>query len=148
MAAGCTFPASALPALTERLTQHVADALPPEELRPTLPMDAILDPSHVTLALCEALQALEPFGQGNPEPRFLLSGLRFTSLKRVGREFAHMQGTIGSLKCVGFHLGPIFERIPQEVDIACRIGIDTWNGEARPQLIVEDIREHVSVLAT
>ena len=71
----------------------------------------------------------------------MLPGVRFTSLKRVGRDFAHLQGTVGPLKAVGFSLGTVFERIPSQVDIACRIGIDTWNGNNRPQIVVEDVRE-------
>jgi single-stranded-DNA-specific exonuclease len=145
MAAGCTFPVEAFDELASRLTERAAASLTPEQLRPTLSIDAMLDPSHVTLPLCETLSNLEPFGQGNPEPRFLLPHVRFTTLKRIGKEFAHVQGTIGDLKCVGFRLGSYYEKMPDTVDIACRIGIDTWNGNRRPQIIIEDVREAIPV---
>jgi len=147
MAAGCTFLSSSLPELRERLNTRASSLLTPEELVPQLPIDAVLDPAAVTLLLCESLTELEPFGQGNPEPRFLLPGVCFATLKRIGKDFAHLQGSIGPLKAVGFRLSPIFERIPQTCDVACRIGIDTWNGNRRPQIFLEDIRPAVPVAA-
>ncbi len=143
-AAGCTFPHTALPELQERLNAHAESLLTPQDLVPRLSIDGILDPADVTLELCNALQTLEPFGQGNPEPRFLLPGVRFSTLKRIGREFAHLQGSIGHLKAVGFRLSSIFEKIPTHCDVACRIGIDTWNGNNRPQIFIEDVRPAVS----
>ncbi len=152
MAAGCTFLSSSLPELRERLNTRASSILTPEELVPQLPIDAVLDPAAITLLLCESLTDLEPFGQGNPEPRFLLPGVRFATLKRIGKDFAHLQGTLnlskgGPLKAVGFRLSPIFERIPQTCDVACRIGIDTWNGNRRPQVFIEDVREAMQTSA-
>jgi len=112
---------------------------------PGLRIDAVIGPSGVSLPLCEALSTLEPFGQGNPEPRFLLHGIRFTTLKRVGSDFAHLQGSIGPLKAVGFGLSHLFEKIPSACDIAGRGGIDTWNGRNQPQIFIEDVREAVPI---
>ncbi|MDD4319163.1 MAG: DHH family phosphoesterase [Candidatus Peribacteraceae bacterium] len=141
-AAGCTFATASFDDLRDRLNAHAARTLSVDTLRPVLPVDGLLDAAQVTLPLIESMRTLEPFGQGNPEPRFVLPGVRFSSLKRVGAAFAHIQGTVGPLKVIGFQLGTLFERIPVgPVDIACRLSVDTWNGNMRPQLLVEDVRE-------
>ncbi len=139
-AAGCTFHLSQFPQLADRLQAHAQERLTQERLIPTLAIDGILDPTHISLSLCTALNQLEPFGEGNREPRFLLPAVQLSALKRVGREFAHLQGTTNSLKLVGFGLGSVFERIPAVVDVVCRLSIDAWNGTQKPQLIVEDLR--------
>ena len=146
-AAGCTFPFASLPELTGRLQEHAASALSPADLLPQMRIDGILDAGGITLPLCQALGGLEPFGQGNPEPRFLLPAVGFSTLKRVGRNFTHLQGTVGTLKAVGFGLSPLFEKIPSTCDVACRIGVDSWNGNRRPQIFIEDVREAMPVAA-
>ncbi|MFA6039562.1 MAG: DHH family phosphoesterase [Candidatus Peribacteraceae bacterium] len=147
-AAGCTFPLAALPELTARLQERASSALTPAQLLPQLRIDGIVDARNVSLELCHALGSLEPFGQGNPEPRFLLPAVGFSTLKRVGKDFMHLQGTLGlpqggNLKAVGFGLSPLFEKIPATCDVACRIGVDSWNGSRRPQIFIEDVREAV-----
>lgn len=142
LAAGCTFSVAALRDLQARLSERVTATLPAAFLRPTLAVDGILPLSAVSLPLCRTLAALEPFGQGNPEPRFLLPEVRLGGVRPVGRDGAHLQATAGSLKLVGFGLGRFASQIPFLCDIACRIGIDTWNGNERPQIYLEDIRVH------
>lgn len=49
-----------------------------------LPFDAWVQPSDLTLELTEALQRLEPFGEGNPEPVFGLSNISFSDIRPIG----------------------------------------------------------------
>ena len=144
-AAGCTFLLSEFPQLSARLNAHARERLTPERLCPILAIDGVLDPDRISLSLCAALSSLEPFGEGNKDPRFLLPGVQFSALKRVGRDFSHLQGMIHSFKLVGFGLGSFFERMPQIADVACRLSIDAWNGTQKAQLIVEDVRAASSV---
>ncbi len=46
--------------------------------------DAWIEPKDITLELYEALQRLEPFGEGNPEPVFGLRNVAFTDVKPIG----------------------------------------------------------------
>ena len=146
-AAGCTFRASVFEDLATRLDAHARSLLSSEDLVPTLAIDGVLDPDHISLSLCNTIGALEPFGEGNREPRFLIPSVQLSALRRVGREFMHLQGAIGKHKMVGFQFGALFERIPATVDVACRLSIDSWNNREQPQIILEDVRvpEAVSV---
>ncbi|MDD4628029.1 MAG: DHH family phosphoesterase [Candidatus Peribacteraceae bacterium] len=138
-AAGCTFALKNLEELKHRLTEDVAAHVNPVDLRPALEIDAILSPNDISLSFCEQLRHLEPFGQGNPEPFFLLKNIRLEQPRRVGKEGAHLQGRIAGFKVIGFRLGHLAEEATHPLDVICKLSIDTWNGNRAPQLIVEDV---------
>ena len=50
-----------------------------------VPFDGWLEPAALTLDLCEEIQRLEPFGEGNPEPVFGLRGVTFKSVEATGQ---------------------------------------------------------------
>jgi len=137
-AAGCTFTLKNLEELQRRLTEDVAAHTNPEDLRPALEIDAILNPNDISISFCEQLRHLEPFGQGNPEPFFLLKNIRLEQPRRVGKEGAHLQGRIAGFKVIGFRLGHLSDDAARPLDVVCKLSIDTWNGNRAPQLIIED----------
>ena len=139
-AAGCTFPESNLAGIIRRLSADAAARTAPDVLLPTLTADGILSVQDITLSFCEQLKHLEPFGQGNCEPLFLLPNVRVEQTRRVGNEGAHLQGRIAGLKTIGWRLGHLIENAAAPLDIICKIGIDMWNGRRAPQIVIEDMR--------
>ncbi len=139
-AAGCTFNEEHLPEVVRRLTDDVAAHTINEDLLPTLTVDALLNVRDVTLSLCEQMKHLEPFGQGNPEPLFLLHNVSLENSRRVGKEGAHLQTRIAGTKAIGWRLGHLCEHIDRPLDVVCKLGIDTWNDRHAPQIIIEDLR--------
>lgn len=139
-AAGATFQLEQYLTLTEALENDTTQRMPATDLIPTLAIDAILPASAVTQNFYHALTSLEPFGQGNPEPLFLIENVMLQHVRRVGSDGKHLQGTIGSCKVIGFGLGHLASHAPQQLDVVCRVGIDTWNGKVTPQLFLTDIR--------
>jgi single-stranded-DNA-specific exonuclease len=147
-AAGCTFPLSALPLLTRMLTEDIASRVGPDELVPTLTVDGVLDPVHVSLPLCRSLAELGPFGHSNGEPLLLLQGVTLRGVRCVGGDGQHLQAMLGTSKVIGFHLGAHAGLAASPMDLLCRVGIDTWNGRMSSQLSIADIRPaHAEVLA-
>lgn len=142
-AAGATFALENYIALTQAIEHDARSMLPREALVPALGIDAELPASAVTHGFCSALSALEPFGQGNPEPLFLIRDVRLQNARRVGGEGRHLQAQLDGCKLIGFGLGGLEEDTHQPLDIVCRAGIDTWNGIARPQLFLVDMRPAV-----
>ena len=53
-------------------------------------LDAWLEPSDITLDFAEAVQRMEPFGEGNPEPLFGLRGVQFSEVRPIGAEGRHL----------------------------------------------------------
>ncbi len=138
-AAGCSFTLEALDALRSRLTEDVTARVKQHLLTPEIIIDAALDPRDITIDFCEKLKLLEPFGQQNAEPLFLLRGVALQNTRSCGTDGAHLQARISGTKCIGFHLGTV--EIPHgNIDAVVRVGIDTWNGQKQPQLFIEDLR--------
>ncbi|MBR4476892.1 MAG: DHH family phosphoesterase [Kiritimatiellae bacterium] len=53
-------------------------------------LDAWVEPSDLTLEFAEAVQRLEPFGEGNPEPLFGLRGVSLSEVRQVGDKGRHL----------------------------------------------------------
>jgi single-stranded-DNA-specific exonuclease len=137
-AGGCRFSRSSMEAFHIRLQEDVLRHADVSQLLPTLTVDAFLTPQAMTQELCNQLSTLEPFGQGNPEPRFLLQSVALDDSRIVGREQTHLQCRIGGRKAIGFGLGHID---PSGLfDAVCRVGMDTWQGMTQPQLFLDDVR--------
>ncbi len=147
MAAGCTFDREKFAELRDFLANDARMHVPEEATVPLLGVDAVLDPAHVCEALCAGLEALEPFGQGNAEPRFLLRNVMLTDLRTVGAEKKHLQAKLGNTSIIGFGHGHLVMHLRRPVDIACRIGTNTWKGIRRLQIMLDDARVSVEAMA-
>lgn len=143
-AAGATFALEHYEALTDAIERDAAANLPPHELTPALAIDAEVPATAITRDFCAALSTLGPFGQGNPEPVFLLREVRLLNARRVGADGRHLQAQLGGCKLIGFGLGSHVDDTTRPLDIACRVGLDSWNGRVTPQLFLVDLR-HAAV---
>ncbi|WP_440959843.1 single-stranded-DNA-specific exonuclease RecJ [Oceanicaulis sp. LC35] len=94
MACGLTIDASRIGELSDFLTARLKDEWAGAEEARTYFVDAVVSPSAVSFEFCEALSAAEPYGMGNPEPRFAFSSLRRTYAQRVGTD--HVRFTFES----------------------------------------------------
>lgn len=139
-AAGCTFLMEHWGTICARFEKDIRSRVAPHSLTPYVEIDARITADAVSLPFIESLEALEPFGQGNPEPRFLLSDVKAEQLRRVGSDGNHLQARIAGHKAVGFRMGSLFDQLSGPLDIVCRVGLDTWNGKRGVQLFVEDAR--------
>ena len=67
----------------------------PEEVRSAMPIDAWVEPEDLTLELAEKVAAMEPFGEGNPEPVFALRGVPLVELRPMRNNPKHLQVLVG-----------------------------------------------------
>lgn len=139
-AAGCSFHPANLPTIREALSKDVSLHVSPADLIPTLPVDATLAPGMLSIPFVRSLSALEPFGQGNPEPQFLIENVRLSSVRTVGQHGKHLQAFAAGHKLIAFGHGNLIDRTQGPIDLLCRLGIDTWNGRGQTQLMVQDMR--------
>lgn len=143
-AAGCTFAASDADALRLALNAVlIGRGISSATLFPTLEIDGELHHRFVGMPLARSLMSLAPFGSGNEEPTFLLSRQTLTDLRTVGSDNTHLQAKINGISAVGFRLGSCITQFNTDtsVDVACRIGINNWNGRENVQLVIEDLRK-------
>lgn len=146
MAAGFRLPAAGFEDFRAALAERLAPEIAAAGETATFDVDGVVGPAgarHVALAL----DRLAPYGQGNPEPRFAMAGLR---LKRVDVvKDAHlrlrMEGPDGSrisgmaFRAVDRPLGRfLLEAMGGVAHVAGRIEVDAWQGRDDARLIVED----------
>ena len=114
-------------------------------------VDAEMDATGATLDLVERMSVLEPFGQGNPEPTFVLHGgmLRFATVMGNG---SHVRGALttsrgNQLSFVGFNLAgtPVGDFLLDDANTNTKIAVlgklkkNEYNGRVTPQFFLEDI---------
>ncbi|MBR5111256.1 MAG: single-stranded-DNA-specific exonuclease RecJ [Clostridia bacterium] len=90
-AAGLTLKRDRLDAFSQRLSDAVAEQTGGKPVIPEIRCDAELSLRDVTEETVKWLQNLEPFGMGNPAPRFLCADAQALSLRRVGAEGKHLK---------------------------------------------------------
>jgi hypothetical protein len=72
-----------VPELRAHLDQYARLRLTPADFEPVLDLDAEINLDQVTPELFQALERLEPFGQGNPEPIFAASRVRLMAPPKI-----------------------------------------------------------------
>jgi len=69
-AAGLTMEAARVAEFRARINAHADEVLEPDQLRPRLRIDGALNLRHITPDFVDGLNAIAPFGCGNPRPVF------------------------------------------------------------------------------
>lgn len=83
MAAGLEIDRTELPRLVEVLVREANTRLDTEALIPEITVDARATLAELTRPTLVELARLEPFGRGNPRPKFLLEGVTLTAPPRA-----------------------------------------------------------------
>ncbi len=107
-------------------------------------VDAVVGGRDLGLAAAEAMEALAPFGRGNPPVRLVVPGVELASPVRVG-EGRHLQVRLRSdgvhARGIGFRMG---ERaagldLDERHDAVVSLEIERWQGLVSPRVSLEAI---------
>jgi len=106
------------------------------------PVDAVVGARELTLPAAEALQALAPFGRGNPAVRLLMPGCRTESVGTVGGgRHLSLRLVCGGAhaRAVGFGHGHRAARLGAEdrVDAHVSLGVERYQDLVGPKVVVE-----------
>ena len=95
-----------------------------------------VEPADLTVELHEALAALEPFGEGNPEPVLGVRGVTFSDIRLMGENGRHAAFTFADRRiprATWWGHGEMAEQLRAQsmgrFDIAFTLDISDWNGE-------------------
>jgi single-stranded-DNA-specific exonuclease len=105
--------------------------------------EALLSLSAINHDLWSALLSLEPFGIGHPAPLFWSRGCKVTSQRLL--RGGHLKLTLGQGDCEREAIAWRWQQtqpLPAIVDVAYRISLNRWQGEAKLQLEIQALREH------
>ena len=105
-------------------------------------VDAVVGARDLTLQTAEALEALAPFGRGNPPVRLALPGAELESPARVGQG-RHLQVRLRSggvnARAIGFRMGEKAAGIAldERHDALISLEIERWQGLVGPRVAVD-----------
>lgn len=147
MAAGFTVERDKLDALRDFLAERIAKGLEGRPLVPSLYLDGAVTPSGAGLELIEVLERAGPYGPKNPEPRFVLKGVRIGHAQVVGD--GHVRCTLldernWRLNAIAFRamdsaLGEaLLKNDGGSLHVAGRLKANHWQGRVSPQLMIDD----------
>jgi single-stranded-DNA-specific exonuclease len=145
-AAGFTIAENRIPELRERLGSIVLQQMGTQGFIRTLAVDGAVALEELTLDLMHEIDQMEPFGQGNPEPRLGARGLTVLSSKTVRNNHLKLllrQQGGGSFGAIFFSRGG---RPAKTVVEGSKIAavftprINVWNGRSAVELEIRDIK--------
>lgn len=143
VAAGFTVPTDRLDELRRRLSAFVRAEAAPDALDHVLEVDAWVAPGDLGEALLADLQALGPFGQGNPRPRLVLRGVRPTYVEARPKMLKFGIPRPGGASIEGIWWSAPIARSALEagpVDLYGELSEHRWNGSRRLRFTVADAR--------
>jgi single-stranded-DNA-specific exonuclease len=146
-AAGLTVARDALSALRAFLETHLAGHLQHASRATVLDYDDVVPLSAAQPAFLDEIEKVGPFGMGNPEPRFVLAGVRVAKADIVGTNHVRcfLQDARGArLAAIAFRsldsaLGTFLLRGDgAPIDLVGRLKRDSYRGAVRVQFHIED----------
>jgi single-stranded-DNA-specific exonuclease len=146
-AAGLKLPPDGFAAFAERFDAYCRSSLTAEQRRKLLLIDAEVRLGLLNTRLVEQIDALEPYGIGNPRPVLMAEPVRVVGAPRpCGDAKQHLQvrfeqGGV-TLQGIGWNMASRFASLRQgeACAIAFQPTINEWNGRRSVQLELRDIR--------
>ena len=121
-----------------------------EELTSDKPLflDSIISPSAVNIDFYNKISLLQPFGSGNPEPKFMIENLNTVNGKIVGDK--HIKSVLigedgSTIKSIAFNatdndLGAyLIKKNNKSFNIAGKLSLNEWKGQSNVEFIIDDI---------
>ena len=145
MAVGLTLKKENLENFKERFEQ-IAKEKNIKELVPIIYIDDELKLKDINMDLVKSLSILEPFGEANKVPLFLIKNLKIDSIRALS-EGRHLKLTLRDenfvINAIGFELGYLAEeyRIGDRIDVVGTLEVNSFNGFSSIQINMKDIRK-------
>ena len=108
-----------------------------------LEIDAEIYPEELSVETVRGIGTLEPYGEGNPQPVFVLREAKLTYLKVVGEKHTRV-----SLRCGKSGFDAIYyNTLPEMLDVTVgdvidavfTLGINEYNGQENLQIVIKDV---------
>ncbi|MFH1187396.1 MAG: single-stranded-DNA-specific exonuclease RecJ [bacterium] len=135
-----------------RLKKMAKEKLSGIDLSPVLEIDAETKLADINWELFENIEKLEPFGEANCEPLFLIKEVEVVEIRGVGQDEKHLRLRVKQgnkfFTVIGFSFGNTNNgtenwgkklNIGDVVDLVAYVSVNEWNGNRELQLKLEDI---------
>lgn len=127
----------------EDINNHIK-SLNIEEIKPVLNIDMEVSIKEISIDTVKDLRKLEPFGESNSMPLFLIKNMKIESIRAI-TEGEHLKLRLKDenmqIDAIGFHLGEYVDnyRLGDKVDVVGNLEINVYNGMESVQLNLKDI---------
>ena len=146
-AAGLTLLTANLPQFKKLIWEHAEIALKERPLVDQLLLDFELRVEDLKPETIELINLLEPYGFGNPRPKFLLRSVKVNRLKAVGEGGKHIQMTILkeniAMDTITFNQPFLAQAIQvgDIIHIAGELQLNNWGGRKKLKMRVIDVKK-------
>lgn len=126
------------------INEYAEKNIKDEDLIPTINIDLKLEDSQLNIEDVEELKLLEPFGQSNEEPIFMITNLKVVSIKTLseGKHLKLFLKNQNYLDAIGFNLGERANelKIGDTIDIVGNLNINEFNNTKKVQMLLKDFK--------
>jgi single-stranded-DNA-specific exonuclease len=135
-----------------RLAKLAAKDLDQAVLVPKLKIESELELGAVNLGLADNINRLAPYGQNNPQPRFVSYDLHLDDIVTMGFDNQHIKFRLSSLQggdsrtksvwALAFGAAQEYQKfqVGDRIDLVYYLEVNEFNGRREPQLKIVDIR--------
>lgn len=150
MAAGLTVAHDKLQAAESALCEAIGNGTAHSQAAAALEIDGALTPTAANADFVALLERAGPYGQGNPQPRFVFPAHRISFAKVVGDAHVRCAFQAGdgskiegiAFRAVGQPLGDfLLERGGMPVHVAGTLRKDSWGGREKIELFIDDVAD-------
>lgn len=106
-------------------------------------VDSVLSAADISVRSARALEALAPFGMGNPEPVVVLENLEVVSKKVLKSAHLKLQvqaSALAPVEAMWFNAGDLPIDRGSQISLACTPQLSTFRGITKLELRVRDLR--------
>ena len=126
--------------------EKIAEEANIKEMVPTIYIDEEVKLKDISMDLVKSLSVLEPFGEANKVPLFLIKNLKIDSIRALS-EGRHLKLSLRDesvvINAIGFDIGNLAEeyKIGDKIDVVGILEINSFNGFSSIQINIKDIRK-------
>ena len=126
--------------------EKIAEEANIKEMVPTIYIDEEVKLKDISMDLVKSLSVLEPFGEANKVPLFLIKNLKIDSIRALS-EGRHLKLSLRDesvvINAIGFDIGNLAEeyKIGDKIDVVGTLEINSFNGFSSIQINIKDIRK-------
>jgi len=147
MAAGFSIKTDKIDIFKQEITNYSKEYIHDSLLTPTMDIECLVNFSDLNDELYHAIQELQPFGIGNPQPVFALNKAECLTVQRIGKNNQHLKLSLRNpqgapMTGLWFGHGSWADSYQpnQPVNLAFTLDQNTWRDRTTLQLMIKDIK--------
>ena len=145
MAVGLSLKKENLENFKKEINQYIK-SLNLEEVQPVIDIDVEVDLKDLKIEVVNELKRLEPFGEANKMPNFIIKNLKIDAIRTL-TEGKHLKLSLRDenfkIDAIGFNLGELANeyKLGEKVDIVGNLEINSYNGVDNIQMNIKDVKK-------